>query len=145
MQNFNHWAVKTLVMIALLLAPVKSTMIAIGVLIVADLVTGLIAAITKRERIVSAKLRKTVSKMVTYELAIIAGFVLETYLVPDVPFIKIAAGVIGMSEAKSLFENIAQITGVDVLPMLLKKMQGGDYADLLKTETKPVPSTTPEK
>lgn len=147
MQNFNHWAVKTLVMIALLFTPVKHTLIAVCVLIVADLFTGVWAALKRKEHISSSKLKATVVKFVAYELAILIGFILETYLVPDVPFSRIAAGVIGMTEAKSLFENLKYITGVDFLPMILSKLQGGQYADLLKSEVQTVvkPVATPEK
>jgi hypothetical protein len=78
------------------LAPIKTVMIVTGVLIFADLILGILAARKRGEPITSAALRRTVSKMIAYQVAIITGFLCEKYLIEDaIPVTKLIAGMIG--------------------------------------------------
>lgn len=105
------------------LAPVKPTLIAVGVLIVADLISGLIAAAKKKEPITSAGLRRTVTKMFVYQMAVVTGFIAETYLIGDlVPVTKIVSGMIGVVELKSVFENLNIISGQNLLKQIIEKL-----------------------
>ena len=55
----------------------------------------------------------TVSKLLLYNLAILSGFLAETFLIPSVPFTKIISGFIAMTELKSISENVSAVTGVN--------------------------------
>lgn len=98
-------------------------MATVGFLIVADLVTGMIAAKKRGEKINSAAMRRTVSKMVVYQIAVISGFLLETQLLHELlPVTKVVAGVIGMVEFKSILENGNTILGVNIFKEVIKRL-----------------------
>lgn len=106
------------------LAPIKMMLLGVGFLIVADLVTGIWAALKAKEKISSAVMRRTVSKMVVYQLAIISAFVLEAHImgITDLTITKIVASAIGMVELKSILENTNKISGVDVFKSFINKL-----------------------
>jgi hypothetical protein len=106
-----------------ILAPVHAIMIASGVLIVLDLILGLLAALKQGQLITSAALRRTLSKIITYQVAIITGFLVEKYLVSDlIPITKLVASVIGLVEMKSILENADIINGESIFGSVLKKL-----------------------
>ena len=97
--------------VVLVLSPIQATMITVGVLITADLITGIIAAWKRGETIQSSKLRNTIIKMVIYQLAIISAFLLETFILKSGDIIvKVVAGTIGITEFKSIIENLEKGT-----------------------------------
>lgn len=107
-----------------LLAPIHSILISVGVMIVVDLVTGILAARKRKEPVTSAALRRTVSKMLIYQVAIISGFILETYLMAEViPVSKLVASAIGLTEFKSIIENLTTLNnGETVFKDLLARL-----------------------
>ena len=98
-------------------APIQPLLITVGVLIAADTVTGIIAAYKRGEEIKSSGLSRAITKLFVYQVVIITGFLLEKYMLSDlgVPIVKLLAGVIGVTELKSLLENSESVTGVDLL------------------------------
>lgn len=105
------------------LAPVHSVLIVVGILIVVDMITGVWAAIKSGQKITSARLRDTVTKMLLFQLAVITGFLLEKYLLADLlPVSKLVAGIIGVAEGTSIFENINKIRGDNIFKALLDKL-----------------------
>lgn len=105
------------------LAPIKPIMISVGILIFADLILGILASLKQNIPISSAALRRTVSKMVVYHIAILSGFLVEKYLIGDlIPATKLIAGVIGMVELKSILENSDIINGSPIFIGLIKKL-----------------------
>ncbi len=88
-----------------------------------DLTLGVLAARKRDEPISSAALRRTVSKALIYQLAIISGFIVEHYLVGDsIPIVKLVAGAIGLTELKSIFENADEINGGSLLKSIINKI-----------------------
>lgn len=105
------------------LAPVKTVMITVGVLIMIDLVMGIWAAKKRGESISSAALRRTVSKFLVYQLAVLSAFLVQHYLIADaIPMVNLVAGVIGMVEIKSILENSNGVLGYDLFKQLLSKL-----------------------
>lgn len=101
-------------------APIKAVLLVTGFLIVADLVSGVMAAKKRGETINSAGLRRTLSKILVYNLAIVTGFLLETYMIDSIlPVVKIIGGVIGVTEGLSIFENLNTISGTNVFKKVL--------------------------
>lgn len=127
---------KNLLLVALSsLAPIQAIIVSVGFLIIADTITGIWAAIKRGEAIKSAAMRRTVSKFVIYQLAIISGFVVQKFLLNDlVPIVNIIAGVIGMVELKSVLENAGSIVGQDIFKLILFKL--GSQNDKLSEEAK---------
>lgn len=95
------------------LTPMFPVMNALLILVVCDFISGIWAAKKKGERIQSNAMYRTVSKIVMYFIAIVAGLSCEV-AVPGVPFTKVATGFIAVVELKSIYENVGYITGVDV-------------------------------
>lgn len=119
----KEWLYKGLLVLAATLAPIKSLLISCGFLIVADMVTGIMAARKRGDQIKSAEMRRSVSKMVVYQFAIISAFALEKYMLQDLlPVSKIVSGVIGMVEFKSILENVSTVAGQDILKLVLDKL-----------------------
>ena len=119
----KEWLNKLLIASLAALAPIHMVLITVGVLIMADLITGIWAAKTRGEKINSAAMRRTVSKMFVYQLAVICGFMLEIYILGSImPVCKIVAGVIGLVEFTSILENCNVILGMDIFSEILKKI-----------------------
>lgn len=100
--------------ISIFLTPLYPALFAIGFLLIADLILGIWAAYTLKEKITSRKMSNTISKMFLYNFTIIVLFVCEKYLVPEIPFVRIGTGLIGMVEIKSLTENLYIATGLNI-------------------------------
>lgn len=119
----KEWIYKGLFVLAATLAPIKPLLLACGALIVSDMITGMMAARKRKEKIQSAEMRRSLSKMVVYQVAIISAFVLEVYMLEGLlPVSKIVGGVIGMVEFKSILENASTIAGQDILQMVIDKL-----------------------
>lgn len=117
------WVHYGIVSIAAVFAPIQPIIITVGVLIFADCFTGVWAAIERKERISSAALRRTVSKMFIYQTALLSGYLVELYMINQLlPISKLVAGAIGMVEFKSILENCTAISGQDLFKSLIKKL-----------------------
>lgn len=131
----KEWLQKILLASVAALAPIQAVMLSVGFLIFADLVTGIWAALKRGEKVSSAAMRRTVSKMVVYQLAVIGAFVLETHLLGGLlPATKIVAGVIGLVEFKSMLENSGAIVGGDIFKIILAKI-GSENDKSIKNES----------
>lgn len=102
------------------LMPVKMAMAAAIGLTAFDLIFGLLAAPHRKQKITSAGLKRTIIKIFVYEIVIALALVTETYLTQDlIPLVKLATSYIGLTELKSILENIEDITGVPALQTLI--------------------------
>jgi sugar phosphate permease len=105
------------------LAPIHTVMITVGVLIIVDLVLGMWAAKKRGESISSAAMRRTISKMLVYQLCVVSGFLMEKYLIDGMmPVAKLIGGVIGVVELKSILENANGITGTDIFKQIISRL-----------------------
>jgi hypothetical protein len=104
-------------------APIKAVLLVTGVLIFADLITGILVARKKGQPITSAGLRRTVTKIAIYNTAIMVGFLAETYMLEGfIPVSKIASGLIGVVEMASLYENLNVLHGSNIFKSLIQKL-----------------------
>lgn len=121
----------TLISLLAVLAPIKAILLVAGFLIVADLLTGILAAKKRGESINSAGLRRTITKIFVYQLAIITGFLIEKYMLSDfLPISKIAASIVGTVEGLSIYENLNTIEGTNVFKKIVNLL--GSQNDELK-------------
>lgn len=95
-------------------APITWSIVGIGVLVFADVFTGIAAAKKRGERIHSKGMSRTVGKMLYYTIAIVLSRVMELAFISWLPVAQLTSGYIAIVEFKSNMENIAQVTGVDV-------------------------------
>lgn len=107
----------------LLFAPIKAALLMVMALTVVDLVSGLIAAKKRGEKITSSGLKRTLVKVFVYEIVTMLGYLTEQYLTGDLlPLLKILTSYIGLVELKSVLENIESITGLDLLKVLIDRI-----------------------
>lgn len=103
--------------------PLKSTMVVVVVLTFVDLLSGLAAAKKQGDPITSSGLKRTILKILAYEMVIMLSFLVEQYLSGDVvPLVKIMGGMIGITELKSVLENIEIISGIPLVKLLIDKL-----------------------
>lgn len=116
-----------LMSVALVFAPVKATLITVMVLTVVDLISGIMASRKEGKKITSSGLKRTIIKTTVYELVIMLGFLTEQYMTGDaVPVVKILAGFIGITELKSVMENLERISGMPMVRLLIEKLNQTD-------------------
>jgi len=121
--EMKEWAVKILVSAMSVLMPIQGTLLTVGVLIFADLITGVWAARKRGEAITSAMLRRSVSKILVYHLVVITGFLVDTYLTGGlIPIAKLAGSVIGLVELTSIMENSNTILGRNIFKSIIVKL-----------------------
>ena len=95
--------------------PIKELMITIGFLVGADMIVGIWKALKIGQRIRSRRMSDSVTKMLLYQLAIVSGFLIETYIIEQlIPITKLIATVIAIIEFKSIVESIEAVTGKDL-------------------------------
>lgn len=105
------------------LAPIHALLIVTGILIVFDTITGIVAAKKRGERISSSGFKRTVIKMTMYQIGILSGFLLETYILGNLfPVSKMIAGAICVTETKSILENASAISGKNILKEIIEKL-----------------------
>lgn len=105
-------------------APTKQVLLSTLALILADLLFGLLAARQQGQPITSNGLKRTVIKFFVYNSAILLSFLVGEYLVPlDLPVMKMVTGLIGMTELKSVLENLDIIHGGNFFKALVTKLQ----------------------
>lgn len=92
----------------------KMLIIGIFILLLLDLITGIRKARFKKESITSSGLRRTVSKLLEYSIAILASQVFTFVFKLDLTLSYYVALFIATIELKSIFENISETTGVDI-------------------------------
>lgn len=101
-------------------APIQVLIIWTAVFVMADLVTGIMAAKKRGEELKSAKLKKTIDKIVWYTLAITLAYGLDVNVL-SFAVLYLANGVAGLccgNELYSIFENTYTITGNRVFHIL---------------------------
>jgi len=129
--NVKDYALGLALSVMAVFAPVKTMIATVIILILADLVTGIIAAVKRKEKISSAGIRRTFTKFCVYNTGILLGFLVETYLLHGfLPVSKIAAGLIGVVEMKSVYENLDQLTEQPIFKALIDKL--GSVNDVKK-------------
>lgn len=95
--------------------PIKELMITIGFLVGADMVVGIWKAVKLGLKIRSRRMSDSITKMLLYQLAIVSGFLIETYIIEQlIPITKLIATVIAVIEFKSIVESIESVTGKDL-------------------------------
>ncbi len=110
--------------------PIKAAMITVAILIVCDLFVGIWAAAKRGEKITSSGLRRTLSKIIIYELGLAIGFLLETYLLDNIlPVSKIIGGMIGIIEFKSISENLDAISGEPLFKSIAAKIGSANQVE----------------
>jgi hypothetical protein len=95
--------------------PIKELMLTIGFLVGADMVVGIWKALKLKQRIRSRRMSDTITKLLLYQIAIMSGFLIESFIIAElIPITKLVATVIAVIEFKSIIESIESVTGKDL-------------------------------
>lgn len=95
-------------------SPCKEVLHAVFALFAIDWLTGVYWSRKSGKKFTSYRLRKSISKGASYMVAIIAAFILDqSILGGGFHLINIVGGYIGLTELKSILENLSKITGKD--------------------------------
>jgi phage-related holin len=114
---------KILLAVAVVFAPIQGMLGAALALIVLDLITGILASRKRQEPLSSSGLQRTIVKLVVYEVSIAAAFIAQHYLLNDsLPCANIMASFVGITELKSVLENMNDISGQDLLKTVIDKL-----------------------
>lgn len=122
MEKLLKWTEAGVISLLAIFAPIHSLLLTTGVMIFADLFTGIIAAYKRGEKITSGGIRRTLTKMFVYEAALMLAFLAEHYMSDILPFVKMASGMIALVELKSIYENLNSISGGELLKSLIDKL-----------------------
>lgn len=95
----------------------------VGFFVVADTITGVMAAYKLGEPITSKKFRGIIPKYIVYGTGVLVAHVLQRQFFPDFPAMKIIAGLVAYTELMSIDENISKITGVRLFEFFIKKLK----------------------
>ena len=118
-----------------LLSPLNGVLTTMMFLIVVDFITGAYASVKLQIPIKSEKIAHTISKFFIYNLVIISAYFLEKHIVNEVPFLKIIAGFIAITEIKSILENYNKIYGVNPFKALYKLLNQSGFKDTVEKIT----------
>lgn len=127
--------VKFLFWLLALLSPVNAVMVTMVFLIIVDFITGAYASVKNNIAIRSSRIGHTISKFFIYNLVILAAFFLEEYIVNEVPFLKIIAGFIAITEIKSILENYNAIYGKNPFKALVNLIKLTPLKETIETLT----------
>lgn len=123
MHGIETWAKAALISVMAILAPTKAMILTMATLVVFDAMTGMMAAVKRKERLTSARARDTVSKLIIYTAAIIITFLAQKFLLEDtIPACSMVTGMIGLAELMSCLENLNEISGTNLLKSVIDKL-----------------------
>ncbi len=109
-------------MLITVFAPIQAVLGTTMLLIGVDFVSGVIAAKKRKEKITSAGFRRSLSKLVIYEIALMIGFLAQTYMIPIMPIVNMVSSLIALTECRSIFENLDNINGGNLLKTIIDKL-----------------------
>ena len=107
-------------------------------LVVVDMVTGIIVSKKiNKKNLTSSGFKQTVGKLALYEIAVCIAYFVQTQLTGDLfPASKLVSTMIGLTEVKSILENIDIINGKNTFKLILarithseKALKGGNEED----------------
>ena len=114
MTDNSNIGAKLIAAIIFVMSPITPVLLAVTALICIDFGTGLWAAYKNNVPITSRKMGETVAKLILMNIGVIAAFITETYIIPEIPLVKILAGFVALVELQSIFENAFKATGNDI-------------------------------
>ena len=114
LNNLKILLTKLVLLVSAFIAPIIHIIFGVFFLVMADLVTGVLASLKRKQKITSSKLSRTISKILVYLVTIIIVHVVnDTILFGNeiVPLESLVSGYIALTELKSILENLDKISG----------------------------------
>lgn len=140
-----------LLALIILFTPIKAALITVSLLVILDLILGISISLKNGQPVTSRGMKATCIKLGVYELCICLSFLVETFLSGSlVPVSKIATTIIGLTELKSVMENLDLLAGGSLLKSLINAVQAQASAQeqpetLIETISPPEEDPEPPK
>jgi hypothetical protein len=96
-----------------ILVPLYDVAGALIILIIIDLITGIIGSIKQNVPFQWSKIINTITKLIIYSLILLAAWVIESKIIPSIPFMRLVAGFLALTELRSILDNFKDIFGID--------------------------------
>lgn len=110
----------TLGWIASFLIPIRDFILITSFLVILDLITGVLAASRRKEKIRSRALMRTTGKLLLYYCAVLASHSVEEVFVNNIPITYFTAFTISITEFKSVLENVGAGTGTKLSRLIIE-------------------------
>jgi phage-related holin len=105
-------------------APIEGLLCAVIVLFAIDWLTGVYKSYHKKIKFTSYRLRKSIHKLTSYIIAIVAAHILNATILSGMFHLpQIVAAYIGITELTSIYENLAVITGKKLMRDIVLKIK----------------------
>lgn len=128
MSYLNNPFIKFIVALALVFSPIRHALLTVFCLVIADMVLGTLASKKRGEPITSAGFGRTVVKLFVYSAAICFAFLTQHYLTGEIfPVLNIVNSLVGLTEIKSLIESLNELSGTNLLKVVLDKLSSANY------------------
>lgn len=123
-KGIEDLAIKLGVMFLIFLSPLCGLLKTLMLLVGIDLATGLIAAVKRKQKITSAKLSRTIVKILIYLLTISIVHLVSSDVLLDnnIPLTSIVACFMMLTEVQSIFENLNKIHRHHIFTFLIDKI-----------------------
>lgn len=102
--------------------PIQAMLLTVLVLVLADLFFGVWVAKRRGEAITSRGIRRSITKILVYELALLLVFLAEQNLGLPLPATKIVGSLIAVAELKSLIESFDTLLGTNLFRSLIERL-----------------------
>ena len=107
-----------------IVSPIEYDLLAVAMLVLADLVTGIFASLRCGEEFESRRLKFTVVKIFLYELVVVMAQMLEVHIIHNsFPIVRVVLTAICFVEFTSLIENLSKYTGNNVGRLISDKIK----------------------
>jgi len=121
---------KFLIWFVAILVPLYDVAGALIVLIIIDLITGIIASFKTSAPFQWSKIFNTLNKLIIYCLILLAAWVIESKIIPSLPFMRLVAGFLALTELRSILGNFKNIFGLDMWEYIRAAIRNQKLSDL---------------
>ena len=119
-----------------IIVPIYDLTGALIVLIVIDLITGIGASLKNQVKFKWEKIVNTFTKVIIYSLMLLAGWVVESKIMPAIPLMRLVAGFLALTELRSILGNFKNIFGLDMWEYIRSAIRNQKISDLPESKGK---------
>ena len=113
-----------------ILVPIYDVTGALIILILIYLITGIIASVKNQVKFQWEKIENTFTKVIIYSLILLAGWVVESKIMPAIPLMRLVAGFLALTELRSTLGNFKNIFGLDMWEYIRSAIRNQKISDL---------------
>ena len=120
--NVKVWIAGAATNLIAVILPIQKFLTIVVVMVVIDFITGIWAALVRKEKIRSRTMQRTTIKITVYLIALLTGHYIDVVFESIIQIVYVLAGVIVLTEFKSVLENLSDIVGYDLVEKFGSKL-----------------------